>query len=46
MPLQGKIGRQISVVWMRPEEFHATDRSAFIREVLGGPLRVLAGRLE
>jgi len=46
MPLQSKIGRQISVVWMRPEEFHAADRSAFIREVLAGPLRVLAGNVE
>jgi hypothetical protein len=46
MPLQSKIDRQISVVWMRPEEFHTADRTAFIREVLAGPLRVLAGQVE
>jgi len=46
MPLQSKIDRQISVVWMLPEEFHTADRSAFIREVLAGPLRVLAGQVE
>jgi predicted nucleotidyltransferase len=46
IPLQSKIDRQISVVWMRPEEFHTADRSAFIREVLAGPLRVLAGQVE
>ncbi len=46
MPLQSKIGREISVVWMRPEEFHAADRSAFVSEVLAGPLRVLTGQLE
>jgi predicted nucleotidyltransferase len=46
MPLQSKIGREISVVWMLPEEFYASDRSAFMREVLAGPLRLLAGRIE
>lgn len=44
-PLQSKIGRQISVVWMRPEEFNAPDRSAFIREVLSGALLVVAGEV-
>jgi predicted nucleotidyltransferase len=46
MPLQSRIGREISVVWIRPEEFHSTDRSAFMHDVLAGPLQVLAGHLE
>jgi predicted nucleotidyltransferase len=45
MPLQRKVGRQISLVWIRPDEFRDPQRSAFLSEVLAGPLLVLTGQV-
>jgi hypothetical protein len=46
-PLHELVEKSLGVeAHLSPEEFHTANRSAFIREVLAGPLRVLAGQVE
>lgn len=45
MSLQSRTGREISVVWMRPEELHQEARGGLIRDIQANPFRLLVGHL-
>jgi predicted nucleotidyltransferase len=44
MAIQERAGREINMVWMRPEEWRDQQGSGFVREILSSPLRVIAGQ--
>lgn len=48
IPLQQRIGREISIVWMRPGELHDAleTGSAFAAEIASSPMRVLRGQID
>jgi predicted nucleotidyltransferase len=43
MAIQDRAGREISMVWMRPEEWREQQGSGFVQEILTAPVRLLAG---
>lgn len=44
--LRERVGREINLVWMKPDEWRERQHSGFVQEILSSPMVPLAGSLD